>query len=197
MLRDPNLIPLSRQHQHALALCVRIDRASPVGDSDMAAWQSEIAQIFQSEIRVHFGAEENVLFPSVRRFPALETRPVSFTFGFKSLLISRAGEGGVANGWTAADFPGKDWAGRLDDFCCNHVCMRRREVCGTSRNRIPLRPLASCHATSPDSRTNSLCPGSENSKYTLHAGGRGSAVFSEVPSALRSCKMAFSSGAPG
>lgn len=71
MLRDPNLIPLSRQHQHALALCVRIDRASPVGDSDMAAWQSEIAQIFQSEIRVHFGAEENVLFPAVRRFPAL------------------------------------------------------------------------------------------------------------------------------
>jgi len=54
MLRDPNLIPLSRQHQHALALCVRIDRASPVGDSGMAAWQSEIAQIFQSEIRVHF-----------------------------------------------------------------------------------------------------------------------------------------------
>ena len=31
MLRDKNLIPLSRQHQHALALCVRIDRASPVG----------------------------------------------------------------------------------------------------------------------------------------------------------------------
>ena len=26
MLRDRNLIPLSRQHQHALALCVRLDR---------------------------------------------------------------------------------------------------------------------------------------------------------------------------
>ena len=28
MLRDPNLVPLSRQHQHALALCVRINRAA-------------------------------------------------------------------------------------------------------------------------------------------------------------------------
>ena len=27
MLRDNNLIPLSHQHQHALALCVQIDRA--------------------------------------------------------------------------------------------------------------------------------------------------------------------------
>ena len=27
MLRDKNLVPLSRQHQHALALCVRINRA--------------------------------------------------------------------------------------------------------------------------------------------------------------------------
>jgi hemerythrin-like domain-containing protein len=71
MLRDKNLIPLSRQHQHALALCVRIDRASPVGDADLAAWQAEIAQHFQSEIRVHFTAEEQVLFPAARRLPEL------------------------------------------------------------------------------------------------------------------------------
>ncbi|HEX4664096.1 MAG TPA: hemerythrin domain-containing protein [Candidatus Sulfotelmatobacter sp.] len=71
MLRDRNLIPLSHQHQHALALCVRIDRASPVGDADLAAWQAEIAQLFQGEIRVHFAAEENILFPAARRFPEL------------------------------------------------------------------------------------------------------------------------------
>ena len=71
MLRDRNLIPLSHQHQRALALCVRIDRASPIGDSDLMAWQAEIAQHFQTEIRIHFGAEENVLFPAARRFPAL------------------------------------------------------------------------------------------------------------------------------
>jgi hemerythrin-like domain-containing protein len=71
MLRDKNLISLSRQHQHALALCVRIDRASPVGDADLAAWQAEVAQHFQNEISVHFTAEEQVLFPAARRFREL------------------------------------------------------------------------------------------------------------------------------
>jgi hemerythrin-like domain-containing protein len=71
MLRDRNLIPLSHQHQRALALCVRIDRASPVGDADLAPWQAEIAQHFQTEIRVHFAAEEQVLFPAAGKFPAL------------------------------------------------------------------------------------------------------------------------------
>ena len=71
MLRDKNLIPLSRQHQHALALCVRIDRASPVGGADLAGWQSEIAQHFQNEIKFHFAAEEQVLFPAAQRFPDL------------------------------------------------------------------------------------------------------------------------------
>ena len=31
MLRDRNLIPLSHQHQHALALCVRLDRGLKSG----------------------------------------------------------------------------------------------------------------------------------------------------------------------
>jgi hemerythrin-like domain-containing protein len=71
MLRDKNLVPLSRQHQHALALCVRIDRASPIRDSDLAAWQMEMAQLFQSEVAVHFAAEEQVLFPLARGFAEL------------------------------------------------------------------------------------------------------------------------------
>jgi len=71
VLRDRNLIPLSHQHRRALVLCVRIDRASPVRDADLAAWQAEIAQHFQSEMRIHFAAEEGVLFPAARRFPAL------------------------------------------------------------------------------------------------------------------------------
>jgi hemerythrin-like domain-containing protein len=71
MLRDKNLIPLSHQHQHALALCVRIDRASPVPAADLDAWQSEIAQHFQQEISVHFAAEEKVLFPAARKFAEL------------------------------------------------------------------------------------------------------------------------------
>lgn len=71
MLRDKSLVPLSRQHQHALALCVRIDRASPIGDSELSAWQSEIAQLFQTEITVHFAAEEGALFPEAAEFQEL------------------------------------------------------------------------------------------------------------------------------
>jgi hemerythrin-like domain-containing protein len=71
MLRDKNLIPLSHQHQHALALCVRIERASPIAQADLAVWQAEIAQLFQSEIQFHFAAEEEVLFPAARRFAEL------------------------------------------------------------------------------------------------------------------------------
>lgn len=71
MLRNKNLIPLSRQHQHALALCVRIERASPIPAADVNAWQSEIAQLCRSEIVIHFAAEEALIFPAARRFGAL------------------------------------------------------------------------------------------------------------------------------
>lgn len=71
MLRDKNLIPLSHQHQHALALCVRIERAMQAGEVDLLAWQTEIQQICEQEIAVHFAAEEAELFPAARRFPEL------------------------------------------------------------------------------------------------------------------------------
>jgi hemerythrin-like domain-containing protein len=64
MLRDKNLIPLSRQHQHALALCVRLDRAVQAGEVDAEAWQAQIQQIFEQEIGTHFDAEERELFPA-------------------------------------------------------------------------------------------------------------------------------------
>jgi hemerythrin-like domain-containing protein len=72
MLRHKNLIPLSHQHQHALALCVRIERASPIPEDDLAAWQSEIAQLFQNEISPHFAAEEKVIFPAATKFADLK-----------------------------------------------------------------------------------------------------------------------------
>jgi hemerythrin-like domain-containing protein len=71
MLRDKSLIPLSHQHQHALALCVRIKRAQPIPDRDLDAWQAEIEQHFHQEIAVHFSAEEQVLFPAARHFGEL------------------------------------------------------------------------------------------------------------------------------
>ncbi len=73
MLRDKNLIPLSHQHQHCLALCVRLDRAIQAGDVDLEAWQAEIQQIFEQEITFHFAAEENELFPAAARLSGTAT----------------------------------------------------------------------------------------------------------------------------
>jgi hemerythrin-like domain-containing protein len=72
MLRDKNLIPLSRQHQHALALCVRIDRALQAGEVDLIAWREEIRLSFDQEIRFHFAAEEKELFPVAETFSELQ-----------------------------------------------------------------------------------------------------------------------------
>ena len=71
MLRDKSLVPLSRQHQHALALCVRIERAIPIDDTKLADWQMEISQQFEAEIKVHFAVEEQIVFPAARRFGEL------------------------------------------------------------------------------------------------------------------------------
>ncbi len=68
MLRDPSLVPLSRQHQHALALCVRIARAT---GPDPLPWMEEMEQHFTQEIRFHFAAEEQAVFPRARRFAEL------------------------------------------------------------------------------------------------------------------------------
>jgi hemerythrin-like domain-containing protein len=71
MLRDPSLIQLSRQHQHALAVCVRIERALRERAVDLGAWKLEMHQLYADEVRFHFAAEEKVLFPATRRFAEL------------------------------------------------------------------------------------------------------------------------------
>lgn len=73
MLRDKNLVPLSHQHQHALALCVRIARAlkRKLDEKARARWQNEIARIFDAEIHCHFVAEESFLFPKAQAYQPL------------------------------------------------------------------------------------------------------------------------------
>ncbi len=78
MLRSPALAPLSRQHQHVLALCVRIQRAfappephQQRGSTDPADWQRELAALYENEMRHHFDAEEQIEFPAARRFAEL------------------------------------------------------------------------------------------------------------------------------
>jgi iron-sulfur cluster repair protein YtfE (RIC family) len=80
MQRDPALISLSHQHQHALALCVRIARSlPPPGEQQgfctagLDNFQAEIDHLFESEIRYHFQAEEQVLFPAATAISALST----------------------------------------------------------------------------------------------------------------------------
>ena len=72
MLRDKNLIPLSHQHQHALALCVRIDRALQAGGIELEPWLEELQQIYEQEIGAHFAAEEKEIFPKAARFADLQ-----------------------------------------------------------------------------------------------------------------------------
>jgi hemerythrin-like domain-containing protein len=71
MLRDPSLIPLSRQHHRALALCVRLQRALQAGAVDPRVWQAEAQQLYADEVQFHFAAEEKVLFPAARQFSEL------------------------------------------------------------------------------------------------------------------------------
>ena len=70
MRRDPSLIPLSHQHQHALALCVLIDRglASATVSDRLPELAVIVVQQFDSEMRKHFQAEELVLFPVLSEF---------------------------------------------------------------------------------------------------------------------------------
>ena len=71
MLRDPSLVPLSRQHHDGLALCVYIRRAYDQGRDDPSHWQAEMVRAWEGEIRPHFQAEEEVLFPRLAREPEL------------------------------------------------------------------------------------------------------------------------------
>ncbi len=74
MLRDRNLVPFSHQHQHALALCVRLQRGlgQDAGAAALARWQGEVERQFQQEIRFHFEAEETILFPAASAFDELK-----------------------------------------------------------------------------------------------------------------------------
>jgi iron-sulfur cluster repair protein YtfE (RIC family) len=71
MLRDPGLIPLSHDHQHALALCVLVDRALAGGASaaEELAQARRIVEAFDTELRDHFEFEERVLFPALAAVP--------------------------------------------------------------------------------------------------------------------------------
>jgi len=65
MLRHPSLHPLSRQHHHALALCVLINRDLAGTAPDVEALARRAVEEFEREIRTHFALEEQILFPAI------------------------------------------------------------------------------------------------------------------------------------
>jgi hemerythrin-like domain-containing protein len=68
--RHATLIPLSHQHQHALALAVIIRRRFGM-TVDPMVWQNEMiekaSKAYQAELRGHFEVEEEILFPEMER----------------------------------------------------------------------------------------------------------------------------------
>lgn len=90
MLRDPNLVPLSRQHHASLALCVRLARAASSGSFNLAYWQNEMQNHFELELRNHFEIEENVVFLIARDQPELAglvNDLVAERVGLRDLLV--------------------------------------------------------------------------------------------------------------
>ena len=66
MRRDPNLIPLSRQHHHGLALDVLVRRAlDSFGEAAVAAESARCVAHFDAALLPHFRLEEELLFPAI------------------------------------------------------------------------------------------------------------------------------------
>ncbi len=67
MLRDRALIPLSHQHQHALALCLLTERALAAAYTHgiLRDQARNIVKHFDDEMRKHFDVEEEALFPAL------------------------------------------------------------------------------------------------------------------------------------
>jgi hemerythrin-like domain-containing protein len=103
MQRDKNLVPLSHQHQHALALCVRIGKAfEQVNPTpDVHPWEQEIVSQFDAEMAHHFKAEEAVLFPAAERHEELVD--VVDSLRIEHTLLRRSVERARARQFTVTD----------------------------------------------------------------------------------------------
>ena len=67
--RHDSLIPLSREHQYGLMLCLRIHRGLIEHDADKDWLQMKAGvavRFFEGELLTHFQAEEEFLFPAMR-----------------------------------------------------------------------------------------------------------------------------------
>jgi hemerythrin-like domain-containing protein len=68
--RHESLIPLSREHHYGRLVCLRIHRGLAKHHTDLGIGLSEraerVVRFFESDLRTHFEAEEEILFPTMR-----------------------------------------------------------------------------------------------------------------------------------
>ena len=74
MYRHPALVPLSRQHFDALALCVLIERSVAQDDShaNVARLAGKVGAAWDVELTNHFQLEEELIFPKLPNALAAE-----------------------------------------------------------------------------------------------------------------------------
>jgi hemerythrin-like domain-containing protein len=134
MLRDKNLIPLSHQHQRALALCVRMSRAIDAGEVDLKPWRAEIAQFYQSEITMHFAAEEKEVFPRAAQVAELAplVRELQAEHELLRGLFSRAAAEGVDQAALA----------ELAERLAGHIRKEERQLFEAMQKHLPPEELA-------------------------------------------------------
>ncbi len=151
MLRDKSLVPLSHQHQHALALCVRLERSLQSGGADLEAWQAEVAGIFETEIKFHFGAEEKVLFPAAEKIESLTP-----------LVKHLRSEHGTLRGFFARARARKLDASSLKTFgetLAQHIRTEERQLFEQMQQMIPREELARLGAAMDEYFRSSGMPG--------------------------------------
>lgn len=71
--RHESLIPFSREHHYALMLCLWINRGMPAHAADqhwLERKANQSVKFFDTELVLHFKAEEEALFPAMREVTA-------------------------------------------------------------------------------------------------------------------------------
>jgi hemerythrin-like domain-containing protein len=135
MQRDKNLVPLSHQHQHALALCVRIGKAFEQAHAtpDVHPWEQEIVRLFDDEISHHFQVEEKVLFPAAEKHE--ELLELVDALRIEHTLVRRAVEKARARQFTVTDL--QVFAASLSE----HVRKEERQLFESMQNLLTAEEL--------------------------------------------------------
>jgi hemerythrin-like domain-containing protein len=126
MKRHPALVPLSRDHHHALVLARRLKQATGEGASDAA--RAFLAQ-WEEEEREHFRVEEEILLPAYAAYGDLD-QPAVVRALLDHVLIRRdAGRLG--------DAPSLEVLHELGARLAAHVELEERELFPLIERALP------------------------------------------------------------